>query len=204
MPVLDEAVSDYARAIDAPLEDTTRELASWLSQLAAAVAPGSVPVPDQDVLKRIDTGSSTGDPAVVVPWLTGDAAWHRMRSTAVGLGQAARRAGVSDSALRRVIGAGTGPDVELLGCKDRRGHWRVFAYQIPIPDGHGGEPISRAGRRAQRALPPGMHPVAVAAWWDAPNPALSLDGRELTPRRWISEGFEPDAVIAAATHEDAV
>ncbi len=201
--VLEEAVSRYAQAIDAPVEDTTQELASWLSELAAAVSAGSVPVADEKALQRIDAAPTALDPGIVVPWLAGDAAWHRMRSSAIELAEAARRLDVSSSALRRVIGETAGSDVELLGFRDSRGHWRVFTYQLADQQGRGGEPATRTGRRVQRALPPGMHPVAVAAWWDAPNPALYLDGREFSPRGWTAEGLEPDVVIAAAEHEDA-
>lgn len=126
-----------------------------------------------------------------------------MRARAVPVANAARRLGLTDSALRRVIGSTAGSGVELLGTRTGQGAWRVFAYQLPDRDGNGGEPASAVGRRVQRSLPPGMHPVAVAAWWDAPNDGLYLDGTEHTPRGWVADGLDPDRVVETALHEDA-
>lgn len=203
MSELDRAIVRYAEAVGAPVEVAAEELAVYLDDIAQALDAGAMPVADQEALERIDTPTSPTEAGLAVPWLRGEAALHRMRSTAVALGEVAARLDVSDSALRRVIGSTTGLDVELLGFKDSRGAWRVFAYQLPGADGGGGEPATRVGRRVQRALPPGMSPVAVAAWWDAPNAALYLDGRELSPRRWVADGLDPDQVVAAAEHEDA-
>lgn len=93
--------------------------------------------------------------------------------------------------------------MELLGIKTGRGAWRVFAYQLPDSDGSGGEPASSVGRRVQRSLPPGMHPVAGAAWWDAPSVGLHLDGTEHTPRGWVAAVLDLDRVVDTALHEDA-
>lgn len=201
-PKLTEAVLRYAEAVGTTVAEAENELTAVLSDLAEAAAAGSIPDWDASTLHGIDT------PAVAVglsnadPRLRGDAAWSRMRATAVPVEKAVQLIGVSSSAVRRVIGERPRPDVELLGVKDDHGRWRVFTYQLPGPDGRGGEPSTRSGRRAQRSLPAGMHPVAVAAWWDAPNAALYLDGVEHSPRYWLAQGLDPDQVEAAALHED--
>lgn len=204
VPTLDEAVARYARVIDAPAEEAAEELARELDHVSDSLEAASVPAADREALRRVDTPAEPSDVSLAGPWIQGRAGEQHMRVTAVPLSEAAERVGVSTSALRRVIGGTTGPGVELLGFKDSRGSWRVFTYQLPPDaDGTGGEPASRTGRRVQRELPPRMHPVAVAAWWDAPNAALYLDGDELTPRGWIAGDLNPDQVIAAARHEDA-
>lgn len=199
---LTEAVARYADAVGTSVEQAEDELAAVVSELAETASAGSIPDWDTSVLHRVDTPAVAADLTVADAHLLGDAAWSRMRATAVKAEEAAELLGVSPSAVRRVIGQRPQPDVELLGTKDSHGRWRVFAYQLRGPDGRGGEPGTRAGRRVQRALPPGMHPVAVAAWWDAPNAALYLDGVEHSPRRWLAEGLDPDQVVAAAEHED--
>lgn len=199
---LTEAVARYAEAVGTSVVEAEDELTAVVSDLAEAAARGSMPGWDASVLRRVDTPPVTADLAIVDPQLRGDAAWSRMRATAIPVEEAAQRLEVSASAVRRVIGDRPRPDVELLGVKDDRGRWRVFAYQLPGPDGRGGEPATRSGRRVQRSLPAGMHPVAVAAWWDAPNAALYLDGVEHAPRHWLARGLDPDQVVAAAEYED--
>ena len=202
-PKLTDAVARYAEAVGTTVDAAENELTAVVSELAEAAAAGAVPAWDAEVLDRIDTPIVTGDLAVADTRLRGDAAWHRMRSTAVSVEDAARLLDVSSSAVRRVIGDRPGGGVELLGVKDSHGRWRVFTYQLPGPEGSGGEPARRVGRRVQRSLPAGMHPVGVAAWWDAPNSGLYLDGSELSPRRWVALGLDPDQVVAAAEYEDA-
>ena len=102
--------------------------------------------------------------------------------------------------VRCVVGQAPGDGGGLRG---ERGRWLVFAYQPPDESGHGGEPGSPPGRRVQQHLPPRMHPVAVRAWWDAPNGGLFLDGGELTPREWLARGLEVCHLIEVAKTEDA-
>lgn len=200
---LTEAVARYAESVGRSVAEAESELTAVVSDLAEAASAGSIPDWDASVLLGIDTPPVTANLAIADPHLRGDAAWSRMRFTAVPVEKAAQLLEVSSSAVRRVIGDRPRPDVELLGAKDDHGRWRVFAYQLPGPDGRGGEPSTRSGRRVQRSLPAGMHPVAVAAWWDAPNAALYLDGVEYSPRHWLAQGFDPDQVVAAAEYEDA-
>lgn len=202
-PKLTEAVARYAEAVGTSVAEAEDELTAVVSELAEAASAGSIPGWDSSVLHRIDTPTVAADLAIADPQLRGDAAWSHMRATAVKVERAAQLLEVSSSAVRRVIGDRPRTDVELLGTKDSHGRWRVFTYQLPGPDGRGGEPATRSGRRVQRSLPAGMHPVAVAAWWDAPNAALYLDGVEHSPRRWLAQGLDPDQVVAAAEYEDA-
>ena len=202
-PTLREAVARYAEAVGTTVGEAENELTAVVSELAEAAVPGALPRWDTEVLGRIDTPDVSTDLAVADMRLAGDAAWHRMRSTAVSVEDAAPLIGLSASAVRRVIGDRPAADVELLGVKDSHGRWRVFAYQLPHASGSGGEPATRLGRRVQRSLPPRMHPVAVAAWWDASNAALYLDGSELSPRQWVASRLDPDQVVSAAEYQDA-
>lgn len=200
--MLREAVARYAAAVGTSVNEAENELTAAVSELAEAASSGAVPVGDAEVLRRIDTPVVSADLAVAEAQLAGAAAWHRMRSTAVSIEDAARVLDVSSSAIRRVIADRPAANAELFGVKDSHGRWRVFAYQLPDPSGSGGEPATRLGRRVQRSLPPGMHPVAVAAWWDAPNSGLELDGSELSPRQWVASVLDPDQVVAAAAYHD--
>lgn len=203
MSALDEAIDLYARLRDLPREQVEATLAEAVAHEAAQADLFVLPAAERNALQRTGTPVRPDGAHLAVAAAQGDLAHERMRARAVPVADAARRLGLTDSALRRVIGTTTGPGVELLGAKTGRGAWRVFAYQLPDSDGNGGQPATTVGRRAQRALPPGMHPVAVAAWWDAPNAGLYLDETEHTPRGWIAAGLDPDRVTEVALHEDA-
>lgn len=200
---LDGVVERVAQAAHVDREVVERELIAGLERMAAELARPAIPAGDAGALEAIDTPAGDDDAVLAYqPWLRGELAWHQMVATAVRLVEAAARLGVSDSAVRHVVGRRPG-DGGLLGVRDARQRWRIFAYQLPDADGAGGEPGSVEGRRVQQALPPRMHPVAVAAWWDAPHPGLLVDGHELSPRRWLACGYDPDQLVAAAESEDA-
>ena len=153
-PTLSEAVARYAEAVGTTVDEAENDLTVVVSERAEAASAGAVPIWDAEVLRRIDTPVVSTDLAVAGTHLAGDAAWHRMRSSAVSLEDAARLLDVSASAVRRVIGDRPATDAELLGVKDSHGRWRLFAYQLPDAGGRGGEPGTRLGRRVQRSLPP--------------------------------------------------
>lgn len=198
---LDGAVDRVAELAQVDREIVERELVDGLEQMAIEVARSAIPAGDRAALEAVDTPTSDTATTALQPWLRGKLAWQQMIATAVPLTEAARRLGVSDSAVRHVVGTHPG-DGALLGVRDARKRWRIFTYQLPGADGCGGEPGSAEGRRVQQALPPRMHPVAVAAWWDAPHPGLLTGGRELTPRQWLARGYSPDRLVAAAGSED--
>lgn len=202
-PKLTEAVTRYAEAVGTTVDEAERQLTAVVSGLTEATSTVGIPVGDAEVLRRIDTPAVTADLAVAVARLAGDTAWLRMRATAVGVEDAARLIGASASTVRRVIGDRPTGKVELLGVKDSCGRWRVSTYQLPNTDSSGGEPATPLGRRVQRPLPPGMHPVAATAWCNAPNVSLYLDGSELSPRKWVARQLDRDQTVAAAKHEDA-
>ncbi|MGM0819476.1 MAG: hypothetical protein ACQETV_08810 [Actinomycetota bacterium] len=198
---LDDAVVAYAEAAHTEREAVEAELAGLLAELAATSrTAAALPQAERAALAAVATPADPAD-AAVGPSLRGALARRRMDASAVRLDDAARRLGISASAIRHVIGARTGGGTELLGCKDERGRWHVHAYQLPDEHGHGGQPASPAGRRAQRALPAGMEPLAVAAWWDAPNAGLLADEREWAPRGWLGTGGDPARLVEVAAAE---
>lgn len=199
---LDDAVQKVAEAAHVDRHVAERELADSLQQLAADLRHSVVPEGDKAALAQTDTPARVDLSQAVRPWVRGRLAWAEMYATAVPLPEAATLLGVSDSALRRVVGTHPG-EGGLLGIQDRSGRWRVFGYQLPRSDDPQGVPGSPSGRRVQRALPPAMHPVAVAAWWDAPNAGLSAGDHELSPRAWLSRGYSVDQLVAVAECEDA-
>lgn len=75
-----------------------------LEQLAADLWRSVMPEGDGAPLAQTDTPTSVDPSHAVRPWVTGRLAWAEMCATAVPLSEAATRLGVSDSALRRVVG----------------------------------------------------------------------------------------------------
>lgn len=119
--LLADAVARYAEAVGTSVAEAEDELTTVLSELAEAASAGAIPAADATALRRVDTPVVTSNLAVADARLGADAAWSRLRATAVAIDEAAERLGVTASAVRRVIGERPGPGVELLGTKDRRG-----------------------------------------------------------------------------------
>ncbi|MDA2893341.1 hypothetical protein PDG61_20675 [Mycolicibacterium sp. BiH015] len=53
-----------------------------------------------------------------------------------------------------------------------------------------------------KALPPGLHPVAVAGFLRTPQPILVHGAHAMTPVEWLRDGGDIDQVVAAAAATD--
>lgn len=112
-----------------------------------------------------------------------------MLAGGLGTGEAAGRLGVSDGRVRQRLA-----ERSLYGIKTGRGY-RLPAFQF-ARDGE----VPRVGE-VLRALPPGLHPVAVENWFTGPNPDLYLDEEEerpISPWEWLMAGGSPEAVVPLA------
>ena len=200
---VESAVEKVAAAGHVERETVEREVVLALEGLASGWARGGLPAPEQAALAAVDAPTEVAAGGEIEPWLRGRLGWAEMRATALPVETAAARLGVGASMVRRVVGETPGGSGGLLGVRGERGRWLVFAYQLPDEHGRGGEPGSPSGRAVQQQLPPRMHPLAVCTWWDAPNAGLFVDGRELTPRQWLTSGFDVSHLVEVAKTEDA-
>ena len=111
------------------------------------------------------------------------AAYTALLATALTVAGAAALLGVDASRVRQRLAART-----LYGIKTRGG-WRLPRFQF------------QAGRQLpgiETVLPyldPGLHPVAVAGWFERPNVDLLVDDEPVSPRDWLRSGGAP-AVVA--------
>jgi excisionase family DNA binding protein len=100
--------------------------------------------------------------------------------------QAADLLHVSEGRVRQRLIEGT-----LLGSKSGAS-WRVPRFQF----GDDGE--LPGWDRVAAALPRHPHPLSVARFLDTPDEDLDVDGAPGSPRRWLAQGGDAEAVVALA------
>jgi hypothetical protein len=118
-----------------------------------------------------------------------EAGFQSLRTTSLSVVEAAQLLGVNASRIRQRLA-----ERSLYGFKDRN-IWRLPAFQFfkqgLVPGIEG----------VVRKVPPDMSPVAVARWFNSPNPDLCTrddDERSLTPLRWLLAGNPPEAAAELA------
>lgn len=79
--------------------------------------------------------------------------------------------------------------------------WVFPVLQFETGDNGGPSRQIRGLDQVLKALPNGMHPVAVAGFLRTPQPDLYLE-RALTPVEWLRSGGDIDQVVAAAMNTD--
>lgn len=79
--------------------------------------------------------------------------------------------------------------------------WVFPVLQFETGDNGGPSRQIRGLDQVLKALPNGMHPVAVAGFLRTPQPDLYLE-RALTPVEWLRSGGDADQVVAAAMNTD--
>lgn len=79
--------------------------------------------------------------------------------------------------------------------------WVFPVLQFETGDNGGPSRQIRGLHQVLKALPNGMHPVAVAGFLRTPQPDLYLE-RALTPVEWLRSGGDVDQVVAAAMNTD--
>jgi hypothetical protein len=119
------------------------------------------------------------------------AAYDRLRATSLTVEQAARRLGVNGSRVRQRLA-----ERSLYGLKDGAS-WLLPSFQFRAQGLVPGLDL------VVRSLPADMGALAVARWFQSPNPDLCTRGEEerpLTPLQWLAEGNppQPAAALAAA------
>ena len=117
------------------------------------------------------------------------AAYQHLRATSLSVEAAARRLGVNASRIRQRLGQRS-----LYGIKDGNA-WIVPAFQFHAEDTVPG--IDEVVRR----LPPDIGAVAVARWFESPNPDLCTrddEERPMSPLQWLLAGNPPGPAAALA------
>lgn len=100
-------------------------------------------------------------------------------------GQAATWLGVDESRIRQRRSQRTLYAV-------RAGGWRIPDFQFD------GDTLLPGISQVIPALPATLHPVAVERWFAIPNPDLTLDEKQLSPRDWLRTGGDVGIVVALA------
>ncbi|MCV7286058.1 helix-turn-helix domain-containing protein [Mycolicibacterium wolinskyi] len=115
--------------------------------------------------------------------------------TAFTADEVAKGLGVSDSRVRQKRLAG-----ELWAIPDGQS-WVFPALQFEINADGGPTRQVRGLDQVIKALPEGLHPVAIAGFLRTPQPDLVHD-RPMTPVEWLRAGGDVDQAVAAAVATD--
>jgi hypothetical protein len=117
------------------------------------------------------------------------AAYERIRATGLSVDDAAGRLGVNASRIRQRLA-----ERSLFGVKDGNS-WILPAFQFHAQGAVPGLEV------VVRRLPRDIGPVAVARWFDSPNPDLCTrddEERPMTPLQWLLAGNPPGAAAELA------
>jgi hypothetical protein len=112
------------------------------------------------------------------------AAHDEIVEAALSVGDAAERLGVNPSRVRQRLA-----ERSLYGIK-HAGAWRLPSFQFTKRG------LVRGIDVVFRALPADLSALAVARWFETPNPDLCTrddDERALTPLDWLAKGHPPSA-----------
>ena len=119
--------------------------------------------------------------------------WRKLLEGSYTTGQVAKLLGVRDSRIRQRLG---GPRPTLFGFRHGNS-WLIPKFQIEK------RKIIRGLDVVASHVSPGLHPVAVARWFQTPNPDLLNPADEeqtLSPLDWLRTGGDPGvAATLAAT-----
>jgi hypothetical protein len=110
----------------------------------------------------------------------------QLETESLSVKQAADLLRVSEGRVRQRLTEGT-----LLGTKSG-GSWHVPRFQF------GDEGELPGWDRLAAALPRHAHPLSVARFLDTPDEDLDVDGEAVSPRNWLAQGGDADAVMALA------
>ncbi|OYN78929.1 hypothetical protein [Mycolicibacterium sphagni] len=173
---------------------TTSEFVAVLKFLPAS-RPWAAPL-TEDEARLLDDADFIEDHDAFVATGT-EAAGRRahLAVTAFTADEVAAGLGVSASRVRQKRLAR-----ELWAIPD--GHTWVFpVLQFETGDGGGPTRQVRGLDQVFKALPPELHPLAVAGFLQTPQPNL-FQGRAMTPVEWLRDGGGVDQALAAAASTD--
>lgn len=134
-------------------------------------------------------GRSAPDATIVIRALA-EAAYSAVVESAVSVDDAGRLLGVNASRVRQRLA-----ERSLYGIK-HAGSWRLPAFQFTKRGLIPGIEI------VLKALPADLSVVAVARWFETPNPDLCTrddDERPLTPLEWLASGHPAEAAAELAS-----
>lgn len=172
--------------------DSPEELLEAMSVVVSGPRPDPSLLTDTDIglLETIGVGTPNRDSAQYATLAT---AFSELVAASLTVEQLAAAVNVTPSRIRQRLNH----DRTLWGFKvGPRYQWRIPAWEIV--DGQllpGVEPVARA-------IPDGMHPVAVDRLVRTPNPDLIIDNEAVSVRDWLAAGGDP-ATAAASVGDPA-
>jgi len=124
------------------------------------------------------------------PLARGVARFASLIATSLSTAEAAERLRVNPSRIRQRLGEGS-----LYGFK-LADDWKIPTFQFTD------EGLVPGIGQVVRSLPNDLHPVAVATWFETPNPDLvdEASGSALTPSQWLRLGSSPTVAAELALH----
>lgn len=144
---------------------------------------------EAEALASGSAGRPAPETAVVARALAADA-YSEIVESALSVEEAARRLGVNGSRVRQRLA-----DRSLYGIK-HAGSWRLPSFQFMKRGLVPGIDV------VLKALPRDLNVVAVARWFETPNPDLCTrddDERPLTPLQWLAAGHPAEVAAALAS-----
>lgn len=187
------SVSETLRAIVGPqrlpaIERTlARQMIAALEQYRHELAAVAEPLTDAERAALASVGVEPGVAPAMLPG--GVVSYAVMAGTALPLAEAASMLDVTTGRLRQRLAEG-----DLLGIRGEDGRsWRIPAFQFA--DGRELPGL----RGVLKAIPDGVHPLEIAAFFATPQPDLeAADGSALTPTAWLRSGGDPGPVADLA------
>jgi hypothetical protein len=160
---------------------------------SATLGAGALDLPPEE-RARFEKGGFTLDPEGEAgaddPIARGATEFAALLSSALGVGEAARRLGVQPARIRQRL---VGPPRSLYGVK-RDGEWWLPLFQF-TPDG-----LLPGIAEVIEALDPELNPVAVWRWFTSPNPDLERAEGDppASPLEWLRAGHPPAVLVPLA------
>jgi hypothetical protein len=188
------AQQELNRLLHDRYEVTTADLvAAWKHLPASRPWAAALTEDEARLLDTADFGEDRDALLAAGAEIAGTAA--HLAVTALSTDEVARGLGVSASRIRQKRLAG-----ELWAIPDGP-RWLFPVLQFET--GADGAPRRqiRGLDRVLRALPPDLHPVAVAGFLRTPQPDLDL-GRPMTVAEWLRQGGDVDQAVAVAAGVD--
>ena len=169
--------------LDTDEDELVGATATGLARLLTPPGSTALPTAEAALLDTAGLGEAPGSYARAAAAAAGT--YAALVATALTVGEAAARLGISDGRVRHRIAAR-----ELYALPS--GRRRLPAWQFSDGGVLPGLPT------VLRSLDPDTHPLAVLAFISTPQPELELDGRPATPEQWLRAGGDPTPVAELA------
>lgn len=194
LPRRNEDDERLVEAINHELGTSRHEFLSMLLDVVRSLREPRIETPGSSQLTKSEiAGLRTGglDPDASAEFYTRAllrtaAGTADLGGTALTVAEVARRLHRDQSRVRQMLLAR-----ELYGMK-LHGAWRIPDFQFS------GDGVVPGLPAVLRAVPWGLHPLALRNWLMRPELDLEIDGRAVSPLDWLESGGDPEVVVALA------